>query len=71
MSQNYSKSRQEAEIAFMNIQVQATAPKSAIDEIDLLDKQRQQKTERLRQARLERDEATSAFDKSGASNHLK
>ncbi|WP_137133346.1 hypothetical protein [Rhizobium sp. FKY42] len=70
MSQNFSKSRQEAEIAFTNIQTRTALPNSVTEEIDLLDRQRQQKTERLRQARLEREQEAAAFGKSGVSKRL-
>lgn len=71
MTQNFSKSRQEAEIAFTNIQTRTALPNSATEEIDLLDRQRQEKTERLRQARLGREQEAAEFGKSGARKRLK
>lgn len=60
MSQNYSKSRQQAEIAFTNAQSQFFARNSVVDEIDLIEKERNDKTQRLRQARLEREQNNAA-----------
>jgi hypothetical protein len=51
MAQTYSKSRQQAEIAFGNAQSQFFARNSAVDELDSLVRAREEKTLRLREAR--------------------
>ncbi|WP_210104108.1 hypothetical protein [Neorhizobium galegae] len=59
MTQTYSKSRQRAEIAFGATQTQILAKADAVDEQTSLAKSREDKTARLRQARLERDRIDS------------
>jgi len=55
MSQTHSKSRQKAEIAFANAQSQFFARNSAVEELDSLVLAREEKTRRLREARLARE----------------
>jgi hypothetical protein len=55
MSQTHSKSRQKAEIAFANAQSQFFARNSAVEERDFLVLAREEKSRRLREARLARD----------------
>lgn len=55
MSQTHSKSRQKAEIAFANAQSQFFARNSAVEERDFLVLAREEKSRRLREARLTRD----------------
>ncbi|MCT7663551.1 hypothetical protein [Shinella kummerowiae] len=62
MTEKYSISRQKAEIAFSNIQTQVFAKDKAVEELASLTQSREEKTLRLREARLakERDERASA-----------
>ncbi|MCP8894316.1 hypothetical protein KYK29_05190 [Shinella daejeonensis] len=55
MSQTHSKSRQKAEIAFANAQSQFFARNSAGEELDSIVLAREEKTLRLRQARLAKE----------------
>ncbi|MBB5042940.1 hypothetical protein [Shinella fusca] len=55
MSQTHSKSRQQAEIAFANAQSQFFARNSAVEELDSLTLAREEKTRRLREARLAKE----------------
>jgi hypothetical protein len=55
MAQTYSKSRQQAEIAFGNAQSQFFARNSAVDELDSIVQAREEKTLRLREARLAKE----------------
>ncbi len=55
MTQTYSKSRQQAEIAFSQTQSQFFARNSAVDELDSLVRSREEKTVRLREARLAKE----------------
>jgi hypothetical protein len=55
MTETYSKSRQQAEIAFGNIQTQFFAKNKAVEELDSVAKSREAKTLRLREARLARE----------------
>lgn len=55
MSQTHSKSRQKAEIAFANAQSQFFARNSAVEELDSLVLAREEKTRRLREARLAKE----------------
>ncbi|MND25864.1 hypothetical protein D3C80_163000 [compost metagenome] len=55
MSQTHSKSRQKAEIAFANAQSQFFARNSAVEELDSLVLAREEKTRRLRAARLAKE----------------
>jgi hypothetical protein len=63
MTDTYSKSRQTAETAFGSLQSQFFARNHAVEEIDFVERARQTKTARLREARLakeaERDAAVS------------
>ncbi|KRB57033.1 hypothetical protein ASE04_28775 [Rhizobium sp. Root708] len=52
-----SKSRQQAEIAFDRVQSQFFARGQAVEELQTEEQARQAKTQRLRDARLARDEA--------------
>ncbi len=55
MSQTYSKSRQQAEVAFANAQSQFVARSRAVEELDALVQAREEKTRRLREARLAKE----------------
>lgn len=55
MTQNHSKSRQQAEIAFGNAQSQFFARNSAFEELDSIVVARDEKTLRLREARLAKE----------------
>lgn len=66
MSQTHSKSRQQAEIAFGNAQTQFFARNSAVDELDSIVRSREEKTLRLREARL----AKEAHDRATATASL-
>ncbi|WP_332302968.1 hypothetical protein [Rhizobium sp. GR12] len=66
MTEKYSKSRQQAEIAFGNTQTQFFARDRAAEELRSVEQAREAKTLRLREARLakeldERATATSAL----------
>jgi hypothetical protein len=66
MTETYSKSRQQAEIAFGNTQTQLFAKGKAVEELQSVDQAREAKTRRLREARLakeldDRAAATSAL----------
>ncbi len=52
-----SKSRQQAEIAFDRVQSQFLARGQAVEELETEEQARKAKTQRLREARLARDEA--------------
>lgn len=52
MTDKYSVSRQKAEIAFSNIQTQVVAKDKAVEELASLTQSREEKTLRLREARL-------------------
>ncbi|MGV1755848.1 hypothetical protein ACQZ6F_09975 [Rhizobium sp. A22-96] len=60
MTQTYSKSRQQAEIAFGNAQSQFFARNQAVEEIDAAEQALREKTARLRAARLAREAKTDA-----------
>lgn len=53
--QTYSKSRQEAERAFSNIQTQFFAKKDAVEELESVASARHLKTLRLREARIAKE----------------
>jgi hypothetical protein len=55
MTQAHSKSRQQAEIAFGDVQSQFFARNSAVDELDSIVRVREEKTLRLREARLAKE----------------
>ncbi len=55
MSQTHSKSRQKAEIAFANAQSQFFARNAAVEELDFPALAREEKTRRLREARLSKE----------------
>jgi hypothetical protein len=66
MKQAHSKSRQQAEIAFGNVQTQFFAKNNAVEELESVAQARDAKTLRLREARLakelaDRTSATSAL----------
>ncbi|MBO3758689.1 hypothetical protein J5J10_16865 [Ciceribacter sp. L1K23] len=66
MTDNLNKSRQTAEVAFAKAQSQFLARTRAVDEQDTIASQREEKTQRLREARLakerqDRDSATAAL----------
>ena len=56
MTQTYSKSRQQAEIAFGNIQSQFFGRGNAVEERDVTIQAREDKTARLREARLAKEQ---------------
>ncbi|MGO4441021.1 hypothetical protein [Rhizobium sp. RAF56] len=58
MAQTYSRSRQQAEAAFGNLQSQFVARHQAVEQVDIVEQARQAKTQRLREARLARDAET-------------
>jgi hypothetical protein len=62
MTQSYNKSRQQAEIAFGNVQSQFFGRGNAVEEQDLSIQAREDKTARLREARL----AKGMLDRSNA-----
>lgn len=51
MTETYSKSRQQAEIAFGDVQSQFFARNSAVEELNSIVQSREEKTLRLREAR--------------------
>jgi hypothetical protein len=55
MAQTYSKTRQQAEIAFGKTQSQSIARERAYDELDSIVVARDEKTRRLREARLAKE----------------
>ncbi|MBB4953399.1 hypothetical protein H4S14_001333 [Agrobacterium vitis] len=65
MIQTYSKSRQQAEIAFGKTQSQFVARASATEALDTLALARETKTARLREARLAKElqDSAAAFSK--------
>jgi len=64
MTEKYSKSRQQAEIAFGNVQAEFFSKNNAVDELVSQTQAREAKTLRLREARLAKEEAART---SGAS----
>ncbi|WP_099868118.1 hypothetical protein [Pararhizobium haloflavum] len=60
MSEQHSKARQLAEIAFTKAQSQFLAKDRAIEEVDTLVHAREEKTLRLRKARLAKDQTDRA-----------
>jgi hypothetical protein len=60
--QTHSKSRQQAEIAFSRAQSQFFARNTPLDVVDVLVRSREEKTLRLRQARLAKEQ----HDRAGA-----
>ncbi|MDR7147554.1 hypothetical protein J2X43_005792 [Rhizobium sp. BE258] len=55
VTERFSKSRQQAEIAFGNVQTQFLAKHKAVEEVQSTDKARDAKTLRLREARLAKE----------------
>jgi len=55
MTENHSKSRQQAEIAFDETQTQFFARNHAVEELDAVVQARDAKTQRLREARLAKE----------------
>lgn len=60
MTDTHSKSRQKAEAAFAATQTQFFARGHAVEELDSLTRQREEKTFRLREARLAKELADRA-----------
>jgi hypothetical protein len=62
MTETYSKSRQQAEVAFGNLQTEFFAKNNAVEELESVAQARDAKTFRLREARLakEQDDRASA-----------
>ncbi|MBB3424577.1 MULTISPECIES: hypothetical protein [Rhizobium] len=60
MTETYSKSRQQAEIAFGNVQGEFFAKNSALEELESAAQARNAKTLRLREARLAKEQAEQA-----------
>lgn len=56
MTQTYSKSRQQAEVAFGNVQSQFFGRGNAVEEHDVTTQARDDKTARLREARLAKEQ---------------
>ncbi|MGF9693672.1 hypothetical protein AAIH46_12705 [Rhizobium sp. 0TCS1.26] len=56
MTESYSKSRQQAEIAFGKTQSQHLARARVVDEVDAIAAARDEKTTRLREARLAKEQ---------------
>lgn len=57
MTETYSKSRQQAETAFGNLQTEFFAKNNAAEELQSVAQARDAKTIRLREARLAKEEA--------------
>ncbi|MBB4571360.1 hypothetical protein [Rhizobium leucaenae] len=66
MTQAHSKSRQQAEIAFGNVQTQFFAKNNAVEELESIAEARNAKTLRLREARLAKELA----DRMSATSNL-
>lgn len=60
MTEKHSKSRQQAETAFSKTQSQFLARERALEEIDTIAVAREEKTLRLREARLAREQQDDA-----------
>jgi len=60
MTQNHSKSRQTAEIAFNSLQAPFFAKNHAMDELEAITQSRDAKTQRLREARQAKELADQA-----------
>ena len=60
MTETYSKSRQQAEIAFGNVQTEFFAKNNAMEELESAAQARNAKTLRLREARLAKEQAEQA-----------
>ncbi|KQV80516.1 hypothetical protein [Rhizobium sp. Root1220] len=62
MTETYSKARQQAEVAFGNLQTEFFAKNNAVEELESVAQARDAKTFRLREARLakEQDDRASA-----------
>lgn len=71
MSEQHSKARQNAEKAFDKTKVQATARDRAQEELDSVVKARQEKTSRLREARLAMEAQASMPDAAAADANVK
>lgn len=56
MTQTHSKSRQQAEIAFTKVQSQSLARSQAVEDVNCVDAARNEKTLRLRTARLAKEQ---------------
>lgn len=55
MTQTHSRSRQQAESAFTKVQSQFLARSRAVEELDTIVRAREEKTSRLREARLAKE----------------
>ncbi|WCK79781.1 hypothetical protein [Agrobacterium fabrum] len=66
MTERYSKSRQQAEIAFSNLQTEFFSKNSAVEELESATQIRDAKTLRLRAARLSKEHA----ERTSATNAL-
>jgi hypothetical protein len=55
MAENSHKSREQAELAFSKIQTQSLARNRIVEEHHAVDKEREAKTARLRELRLEKE----------------
>ncbi|GAC1046375.1 MULTISPECIES: hypothetical protein [Rhizobium] len=64
MTETYSKSRQQAEIAFGNVQTEFFAKNNAMEELESAAQARNAKTLRLREARLAKEQAERTSAKS-------
>lgn len=60
MTESYSKTRQQAEIAFGNVQTEFFSKKNAVEELESAAQLREAKTLRLREARLAKEQAERA-----------
>lgn len=60
MTETYSKARQQAEVAFGNVQTEFFSKNNAIEELESAAQLREAKTLRLREARLAKEQAARA-----------
>ncbi len=60
MTATYSRARQQAEVAFGNVQTEFFSKNKAMEEFDSATQQREAKTLRLREARLAKEQAERA-----------
>lgn len=60
MTETYSKARQQAEVAFGNVQIELFSKSNAMEELELAEQLRAAKTLRLRKARLAKEQAERA-----------
>ena len=57
MTETYTKSRQQAEIAFVDVETEFFSKNSAMEELESAAQAREAKTQRLREARLAKEQA--------------